>query len=316
MTPRTLDPGAAEILRQVRDAGVPEWHTLGVDRARQVYRERAALLATTPTPVHSLREVSIDAPAGRMRAKVIHPGGEGPLPVLVYLHGGGWVLGDIDAFEEVCRRLALAARCVVVAPDYRLAPESPYPAALEDAHATIAWIERSVGAFGGDPGRLAVGGDSAGGNLAAGLCLQLRDRGGRTLAAQLLIYPALHARFDTASYERNATGYLLSRDDCRWFWANYLGSASSSDPYACPGEAASLADLPPAILITAGFDPLCDEGIAYGERLREAGVDVTSLHFDGQIHGFVGLPVELPAGRDAVRRSGEALRRAFGTQPH
>jgi acetyl esterase len=308
---RTLDPGAAEILRQVRDAGVPEWHTLGVERARQVYRERAALLATTPTPVASISDVWIETSAGGMRAKVIHPGGEGPLPVLLYIHGGGWVLGDIDTFEEVCRRLAVAAQCVVVAPEYRLSPESPYPAALDDVHATIAWIEQSAGAFDGDPDRLAVGGDSAGGNIAAGICLQLRDHGGRPLAAQLLIYPALRARFDTASYERNAKGYLLSRDDCRWFWANYLGSASAEDPYACPGEAASLASLPPAILVTAGFDPLCDEGIAYGERLREAGVEVTSLHFDGQIHGFVGLPVELPAGRDAVRRSGEALRRAF-----
>lgn len=315
MSPRSLDPGAAEILRQVQDAGVPEWHTLGVERARQVYRERAALLATDPTSVASVREAWIDRPHGPMRVKIIHPGGEGPLPVLLYLHGGGWVLGDIDVFEEVCRRLAVAARCLVVAPEYRLAPECPYPAALEDAHATIGWIERSAGDHGGDPLRIAVGGDSAGANLAAAVCLQIRDFGREPLAAQLLIYPALHARFDTDSYRRNATGYLLSREDCRWFWANYLGSASPEDPYACPGEAASLAGLPPVILVTAGFDPLCDEGIAYGERLQSAGVEVTALHFDGQIHGFVGLPVELPEGRDAVRRSGEALRRAFIADP-
>lgn len=308
---RDLDPGAAEVITRVREAGFPPWHTFEAEEARRAYRQRAAMLAGTPTPVDSVIEHMIDGPGGPLRLKVIHPGGEEMLPILVYIHGGGWTLGDVDTFEEVCRRYAVQAGCLVVTPDYRLAPEHPYPAALDDAHATVEWVLSNASSIGGDAQRVAIGGDSAGGNIAAGLCLRFRDLGGPNLVAQLLIYPALRARFDTDSYERNASGYLLTRDDCRWFWSNYLGTASAEDPYACPGESPDLTRLPPAILITAGFDPLCDEGREFGASLRASGVQVLEIHFDGQVHGFVALPVELAQGRDAVRRSGDALRVLF-----
>jgi len=210
-----LDPDAAAVLLKVREAGVPEWHTLGAVRAREVYRQRADLLATQPSPVAHVGDVTIDGPGGPLRVKIIDPGGDRPLPVLVYLHGGGWTLGDVDTFEEVCRRFAVAAQCLVVAPDYRLAPEHPFPAALDDSLATIQWVWDHAETIGADPARVAVGGDSAGGNLSAAVCLKLRDEGGPRLSLQLLIYPALRARFDTDSYRRNASGYLLSRDDCR-----------------------------------------------------------------------------------------------------
>lgn len=315
---RVLDPGVAEILAKVRDAGLPPWHTLDVDVARERYRQRAALLATEPTQVDHVDDVMIDGPAGPLRVRVVDPGVSRPAGVLVYLHGGGWTLGDLDTFEEVCRRLAVAAGCLVVAPDYRLAPEHPYPAALDDALATLRWVTTAPAALAAVPGlggdlaaslaRIAVGGDSAGGNLAAAACLRLRDQGAPLPAMQLLIYPALRARFDTSSYARNASGYLLTREDCQWFWSNFLGDTPADDPYACPGEADDLAGLPPAVVVTAGLDPLCDEGRAYARRLEAAGVAVTPLHYEQMVHGFVGLPTPLPAGRDAAERAGLALR--------
>lgn len=310
----TLDPEAAEVLRRVREAGFPEWHTLRAEDARATYRRRAQLLGADSTPVRSVVPLIIEGRGGPLRVKVIDPGvgdGEAPLPVLVYVHGGGWTLGDVDTFEEVCRRYAVAVGCLVVAPDYRLAPEDPYPAALDDVESTLDWVLTNAAVLGGDPSRVAIGGDSAGGNIAAGLCLRLRDRGGPRPIAQLLIYPALRARFDTTSYERNATGYLLTRDDMRWFWSNYLSSTPAEEPYACPGEAEDLEGLPPAVMITAGFDPLRSEGRAFSARLRASGVEVVELHFAGQVHGFIALPVALVQGREAVRRSAAALRRIF-----
>lgn len=309
---RVLDPGVAQILVKVRESGLPPWHTLGVDEARERYRQRAQLLAAPPTPVARIDDVAIDGPGGPLDVRVIEPPDVEPAGVLVYLHGGGWTLGDLDTFEEVCRRLAVAAGCLVVAPEYRLSPEHPYPAALDDAAATVAWVASDPEILGARGLPIAVGGDSAGGNLTAGLCLRMRDRGEHLPSAQLLIYPAVRARFATASYERNATGYLLTRDDCRWFWANFLGDTPSSDPYACPGEADDLAGLPPAVVITAGFDPLCDEGREYAQRLDDAGVPVTLLHYEQMVHGFVGLPTPLPAGKDAATRAGEQLRSIWG----
>ena len=311
----TLDPDAAAILERVREAGVPPWHTLPPVEGRRVYRERALLLADPPIPVGSVWDDVIPTPAGPLGTRAYRPAGGGPHPILLYLHGGGWVLGDLDTHDAVCRRLSLAADCLVVSLDYRLAPEHPYPAAMDDVVAAMRWLAAHGSDLGGDPTRLAIGGDSAGGTLAAGAVLRLRDEGGPPVALQALVYPATEPRFELPSFHENAEGYLLTTADVAWFWDQYLGGdeAATTDPYACPGVGTDLTRLPAAVVITAEFDPLRDDGDGYAERLRAAGVPVTARCFPGMIHGFVALPIEIPAGREAIDLIASAAREAWAT---
>jgi acetyl esterase len=217
------------------------------------------------------------------------------------------VVGDLDTHDGTCRSLTKLAGCVTVSVDYRLAPEHKFPIPAEDAFAATQWAAANAAS---------LGGDSAGGNLAAAVTLMARERGGPHLAEQLLIYPVTNFSFDTSSYESNALGYLLTRDVMRWFWDHYLPSEEDGhNPLASPLQAPDLRGLPPALVITAEFDPLCDEGEAYGERLREAGVPVTVSRYDGMIHGFVGLAGIFPQGRRALQESADALRHAFAATP-
>jgi acetyl esterase len=226
------------------------------------------------------------------------------------------VIGSIETHDGLCRQLANAAGCIVVSVDYRLAPEHPYPAAAEDAYAATRWVVDNARSFGGDPSRVAVGGDSAGGNLTAVVSLMARDRGGPPLVQQLLIYPVTDAPTDKGSYRSNAEGYFLTADMMQWFWRHYTGEAGSAEPYACPLRAKSLAGLPPALVVTAEFDPLRDEGEVYAARLREAGVPVHLSRYDGMIHGFFAMSAFLDRARAAVAEAAEALRGAFGgTRP-
>jgi acetyl esterase len=232
--------------------------------------------------------------------------------VLVYFHGGGWVIGDIDTHDNTCRELTNAAGCVVVSVDYRLAPEHKFPAPLEDCYAATAWVAEHAANLGADPARLAVGGDSAGGNLAAAVCLLARERGRRTIVHQLLIYPVTDHDYFTASYRDNAEGYLLTREAMEWFWNHYLRTpADGKDPLASPLRSNNLSGLPPATVITAEFDPLRDEGEAYGHRLRGAGVEATVTRYDGMIHGFFGLGAVLAQGKKAMEEAAERLRLRF-----
>jgi acetyl esterase len=307
----TLDQEAIEVLQRIKIAGIPEWSSLTPVEGRAVYQERVRLFAEEPTPMVAVHDLAIPGPAGPINLRKYHASDSELMPILIYLHGGGWTLGDLDSHDELCRRLAYAADCIVVSVDYRLAPENPHPAALDDSIAAIQWVANNAASFGGDPRLLAVGGDSAGGQLSAGACLRIRDEGGPQIAIQLLIYPALRASFDTLSYYENATDKFVTRVDCIWFWKNYLGNTPRTDPYACPGEAEDLSGLPRALIITAGGDPVRDDGEIYGYRLRAAGVRALTRRYSGMIHGFMALPTELKAGHQAVELAAAELRSAW-----
>jgi acetyl esterase len=230
-------------------------------------------------------------------------------PGFVYFHGGGWVIGSLDTHENLCKALANRSGARVVSVDYRLAPEHPWPAAPEDCYAVVRHVAECGSQFGIDGARLAVGGDSAGGNLAAVVALMARDRKGPVLRHQVLLYPVVDHDFDRPSYRENADGYLLTRDAMRWFWQQYVADpARRSEGYASPQRAEKLEGLPSATVITAEFDPLRDEGEAYAERLRAAGVAVAATRYDGQIHGFASLLDLLDAGKRAVDQIGATLR--------
>jgi acetyl esterase len=232
--------------------------------------------------------------------------------LVVYYHGGGWVLGDLETHDATCRRLANASDCIVVAVDYRLAPEHKFPAAVEDCYAAALWAAENAASLGVDAARVAVAGDSAGGNLAAVVSLLAKQRGGPPLAHQALIYPVTDFDFQRPSYQENAEGYLLTRQAMEWFWRQYLNDdAEGADPLASPLRAPDLRGLPPATVITAEYDPLRDEGEVYAERLAQAGVPTTCVRYLGQIHGFISLEHLLPAGRQALLALGATLRAAL-----
>jgi acetyl esterase len=250
---------------------------------------------------------------GEITVRVYSPAGHGPHPVLVYYHGGGWVIGDLYTHDGICRSIVNAAGCAVASVDYRLAPEFKYPTPVEDSYAALQWVVASAARLGLDPARIAVGGDSAGGNLAAVMALLARDRRGPRLLLQLLIYPVTNYDFSTASYRENATGYLLTAEDMRWFWRHYLAREEQGrEPSASPLLARSLADLPPALVVTAGCDPLRDEGEAYAQRLREAGTAVTLTQYPGMFHGFVRMTRILDQSRVLLDEMAGALRKALG----
>ena len=252
---------------------------------------------------------TIPGPDGDLPIRVYHPEGTPPFPGLVFFHGSGFVLANLDTHDAICRDLTNDSGCALVSIDYRLAPEHPYPAAPRDCFAATQWVARHGAEIGLDGARLAVGGDSAGGNLAAVVALMAREAGGPPLAAQLLIYPVTDYNFDTPSYEENAEGYGLGAATMRWFWGHYLrDEAQGAEPQASPLRAESLAGLPPAHVVTAEYDPLRDEGEAYAARLTAAGVPTTLTRYDGLIHGFFGQMNQVPLAREAIRSSGAALR--------
>ncbi len=246
-----------------------------------------------------------------VRVYTPHDAVGGDAPLLVWLHGGGWVIGDLDTADATARALANRSGAVVVSVDYRLAPEHPAPAPLEDALAALTWSVENAELLGVNAARVAVGGDSAGGNLAAALCQRVRDEFGPDIDFQLLVYPAVDLTVGHPSYDENAEGYFLTRDSMVWFIGHYLGATDPKDPSVSPLFADSLAGLPPALVITAEFDPLRDEGEAYARALRDAGVAVEAVRYDGQIHGFVGLAALLDDGKHALDLAGAALRTAL-----
>jgi acetyl esterase len=266
--------------------------------------------------VAAVRDLAAPGPAGLVPLRLYRPLGaaaEVPLPALVFFHGGGWVIGDLDTHDVVCRRLANASGAAIVSVDYRLAPEHKFPAAVEDAFAVTGWAAGAGAAvLGIDGRRLAVGGDSAGGNLATVTALLARDAGGPALRCQLLIYPATDLNMRHESQRRLAEGHLLTRSGQEWFHAQYLRSAADRDDWrASPLLAPSLAALPRTYVLTAGHDPLGDEGEAYARRLREAGVAVTERRFPGQIHGFITMGRMIAAAGQALDDAGAALKEAL-----
>jgi acetyl esterase len=230
---------------------------------------------------------------------------------IVYFHGGGWVLGDLDSHDAVCRALANASGSIVISTDYRLAPEHRFPAAADDAYAATRWVADNATLLRIDPKKVAVAGDSAGGNLAAAVTLMARDQAGPDLAFQVLIYPVTDANFDTPSYIENAVGYLLTRTGMQWYWNHYTAEADRTNPYASPSRATTLGALPPALVITAEYDPLRDEGEAYATALRSAGVPTTLTRYPGLVHGFLGYFGIFDESRAAIAEIGAAVRAAL-----
>jgi acetyl esterase len=311
-----LDPQAKTLLDAMTAMGMPQMHTLSVEQIQQIRGMAAAeAMMGKPEPVGSVEDREIPGPDGHLPIRIYTPEGIGPFPVLVYFHGGGWVLGNIQSVDAMCRILTNEARCITVSVEYRLAPEHKFPAAPEDCYAATRWIAEHAADFNGDAARIAVGGESAGGNLAAVVALMARDRGGPKLVFQLLIYPATGGDGDTPSTRENAEGYMLTREDGEWFMNHYLSSeADRQNPYLAPLKATDLRGLPPAVVVTAEFDPLRDEGEYYAARLHDAGVPVKTKRYDGMIHGFVNFAGMLDKGRQALSEAAGALRGAFGRE--
>lgn len=302
-----VDPHLAGLLELIAQTGQPPVHEGTPTQARAGFRQ-LALGARTPDtvlPVGSVEDMTLPGPGGDLGVRIYRPEADGPVPTVVLFHGGGWVVGDLDTHDAMARSLCRDCTAVVVSVDYRLAPEAPFPAAVEDAVAATRWAAAHLADLGGDA-RLAVAGDSAGGNLAAVVAQTLRDEpdGIPALVAQLLVYPATDASGDYASRVENGAGYFLERPTMDWFMRHYAsGGAVLTDPRVSPLRAADLAGLPPAVVVTAGFDPLRDEGEAYAAALREAGVPVQVRRFDTMIHGFFDMGQVSPAARNAVSQT-------------
>lgn len=278
---------------------------LPVEVARREYADFPRIFDERPRSLPRVENDAIPGPAGDLPVRIYAARAGGSLPTLVYFHGGGGVIGSIDTHDGVCRSLCQALSGLVVSVEYRLAPEHPFPAAPEDALAAYRWVAEHAGALGADPDRIAVGGDSHGGNLAAVLCQLARDEGTVGPRAQLLIYPAVDRVTPTASQRLFAEGFLLDAGTIEWFEQHYVGDADRGDPRISPLRHSTLHGLPPAVVVTAGFDPLRDEGRAYADALREAGVDVRYRCWDGLVHGFAQM-------RGAVGRAAQAIDAAAG----
>lgn len=306
----TLNPQAKVLLDQMAAMGMPPIHEQEPEAVREANRLPPAVPGATMAHVE---DRSIPGPEGEIPVRIYRPTEASDHSLLVWYHGGGWVIGDLEGADVTCRELAARSGSVVVSVDYRLAPEHRYPAAHEDCYAATVWAAGNAAELGADAGKLAVGGDSAGGNLAAVVSLRARDERGPTIRFQLLVYPVTDHNYETASYNDNAEGYLLTRDGMEWFWNHYLGpDGDGSHPHASPLRADDLSGLPPAHVITAEYDPLRDEGEAYAERLRGAGVAVTQTRYAGQIHAFYGMHGVLDDATNAAQESAEKLKAALG----
>ncbi len=305
-----LDPQAKLMIDQMAAMNLPDFSTLTPEEARKQFE--AAQLPLPPIEIAGVEDRTLPGPEGEIPVRIYTPEGGAPFPVLVFFHGGGWVIGDLESHDALARKLALEAGCLVVAIDYRLAPEAKFPAAPEDCYAATCWVTEHAAEIGGDPARIAIGGDSAGGNLSAVVAQMARDRGGPELCFELLVYPVTNHDYSTPSYTENAEGYFLTRASMEWFWNHYLSEASEGQhAYASPLRAHSLAGLPPTLVITAEFDPLRDEGEAYAEKLRQAGVPVSCTRYDGQIHGFFSFFQLIDSSKEAIQEAVTHLKRAF-----
>ncbi len=310
-----LHPRAKSLLDLIDKGTVPATHTLTPSEARAFYLERRALTQPATPDVALVRELSAELPEGSVPLRLYRPLGSDAaalLPVLVYFHGGGWTMGDLDTHDVLCRELANGSGCAVVSIDYRLGPEHRFPAAVVDCFGATRWVSDHAASLGLDAQRLAVGGDSAGGNLAAVVAIAARDAARLPIRFQLLIYPATDMRRGAPSHETNGQGYLLTRDTLAYFHDHYIDDvAHDLDWRASPLLHTDLRKLPPALVITAGYDPLRDEGLAYSQRLSEAGNRATHICFERQIHGFITMGRVIDEANDAVAICAAAVRRAL-----
>lgn len=314
-----LDPQAQAFLDLTAEFREVPNHQKTAQQARAETIERLEAMAAMgegPEHVAHVEDRRIPGPGGDIPVRIYMPEGAGeaePGGGIVYFHGGGWVICNLDTHDAPCRALANLTGATLVSVDYRLAPEAKYPAAADDCYAATQWVSEHAAELGIDPARLAVAGDSAGGNLAAVVPMMARDRGGPPIAFQLLIYPVTDRDFGTASYiEHGGEGDLLSAADMEWYWDHYLESPEQArEPYAAPLQADDLRGLPPALVITAEYDVLCDEGEAYASALEAAGVPTTLTRYDGMFHGFFGMAALIDKAAAAQREAAAALRAAF-----
>jgi acetyl esterase len=313
--PMVLDPDAQRVLDMIKAAGRPPFNTLSPDEARGFFAAGRTILQPDPPDVAEMRELEAPGPNGPVKLRLYRALGAAPgaaLPVLIYYHGGGWVLGDLDSHDQACRAIANAAACCVIAVDYRLAPEVKFPGAISDSAAATRWILSNAAELAIDPARAAVGGDSAGGNIAAVMALMARDAYLPPIAFQLLIYPVTDMGMGHESYQRITEGYPLVASTMKWFIDHYLPSpADVADWRASPLRAAALAGAAPAMVVTCAHDPLCDEGVEYARRLDREGVPVTHLHYNDQMHGFLTMGKLIRASQSLIDTMAVALKRAW-----
>jgi acetyl esterase len=310
----SLDAQVKAILDQLAEAGGPKLSELPTAEARAFYEAMSTGLDSPDVPVGGVEDIEIEGAGGKIPIRVYTPvaAGGGPLAALVFYHGGGWVIGNIASHDAVCRALAQSSGCKIFSVDYRLAPEEQFPAAVEDAYAAVQWLEGNASSNGVDPNNIAVGGDSAGGNLAAVVSQMAKDQSGPHIAYQLLIYPVTQCRIQTESRKELAEGYFLELETMKWFEDTYLrDDADAKDPRASPLLADDLTGLPPAYVITAGFDPLKDEGKQYADNMRAAGVDVKYACYDSLVHGFFNMANAVDAAKSAVDEAGATLKEFF-----
>jgi acetyl esterase len=310
-----IDPQVQAVLTAMEQNGIPAVHTLDPNTARQAYLSRKDLVQPDARAVGVVKDMSIETAEYTIPVRYYHPStspGQLVLPALVYFHGGGFVIGNIESHDRLCRELCVQANCVVISVDYRLAPEHRYPAAGLDCLAATRWVHSNAAHLGIDPTRIAVGGDSAGGQLAAVTTLALRDDPQLKLAFQLLIYPVTDVLMSSDSIERNGQGYILGKLDLAYFYQHYFeNEADKADPMASPLRAPDLSGLPPALVLTAGYDPLHDEGYAYADALSKAGVPTQYICFTRQVHGFILMGKLIDEANFAVSTCALALRRAL-----
>jgi acetyl esterase len=306
-----LAPEYQALRAELAAAGGPAIADLTPEQGREMYRLMRPL--DPEIAVGAVADRAVPGPAGAIPVRIYTPSGPGPFPVYVNFHGGGWVIGDLDTADAVCRDISTAAGCVVVSVGYRLAPEHRYPAALEDAAAATRWVAEHMTELSGN-GRLAVGGESAGGNLAAVVCRQARDHGGPDIHFQLLAYPVTDCDLQRPSYQENGQGYLLELDTMRWFWDHYCPDPQLRlDPDASPIRAGDLSELPAALVVTAEFDPLRDEGEAFAAALKQAGNAVEAVRYPGLVHDFFATARLFQASRGGFEHACRALRNALAS---
>lgn len=313
----TLDPQARTFLDLAESSDLPLFETLDPPEARSLYDKTATIAGGEAPPVFRTEETQATGPFGPIPLRIYtprDPAGDA-LPVLIYFHGGGFVIGSRDSHDAPCRRLALAGDCIVVSVDYRMAPEFPFPQPVEDCWAATTWIAENAATFGGRADCLAIGGDSAGGNLAAVMCLKAARNGGPAFRHQMLIYPATDLARGFPSHDELADGYRLTRPLIDWFMDHYFSGEEQdrSHELASPLNADTLAGQPPALVVSAGYDPLKDEDAAYYEKLKADGVAARHEHYPGMIHGFISMGGFIEAGNQCLEMCGAELRKAFAT---
>ena len=315
--PPILDPKTEWFLKFLKDQARPEVFEMPVESARDMQSAAQAMFLGEELPADTEDRTIPVGPKAKVELRIFRPAGnKAILPVVMYFHGGGWVLGDADTYDRFVREIVNGANAAVVFVEYNRAPEERYPVAMEECYAATKWVAENAGELGLDASQIAVAGDSAGGNIAAAVTLLAKQRGGPRIAAQVLIYPATTATFDTPSFEQFASGYFLTREATRWFWHQYVPDrATDSEPTACPLKASleQLQWLPPALIITAECDVLRDEGEYYARKLLQAGVPTTCTRYLGAIHGFMGVNAlaETPAARAATSQMNDMLREVF-----